>query len=143
MKTYTVTLTEAQLLRLVDFLLRDSAGAGIDPEPLGPPEPFIPAAHVEATERAMKRASRFAGGIKPQQARKWRPDKDLQVPRDQALAKLRANSFSDAADGVEKYRNSHNNTIGWDRWLKRAHPNAAALLWPNWGAKQTADRRAG
>ena len=69
MKTYTLTLTEAQLLRLVDFLLRDSAG---------PPEPLDEA----IMERSLERANRFVDAIKPA-----RENKDPQVARDNAIAR--------------------------------------------------------
>ena len=132
MKTYTLTLNEAQLLRLVDFLLRDTAE----------PSPFeLVAQGEQMMERSMKRANQFVDAIKPIKAR---TPTDKRIDRDNAILLTRKRGFTEDADALENWRNKANNTMGWDRWFKMAHPHSAGFLWPVWGAKrENKERRAG
>lgn len=57
--------------------------------------------------------------------------KDPTVTHDEAVHRL-TGAFPDAAKQLQAWKNSKGNKFGWDRWIKKQHPDAAQTLWPSW-----------
>lgn len=52
------------------------------------------------------------------------------VTKDEAVRRLRAAGFTQEADDLEAWRDSKGNNWGWDGWIRGAHRQAVARIWP-------------
>jgi hypothetical protein len=119
MKTYPLYLNEAQLRLVLDLLNAsvDDIGEQI-------------AAQLNSVQAAPSPAEMFERGAALQRKVGKTPRKLVRVTRVEALAIL-AERDSEAHLDLERWRNKAGSTLGWDRWMKMAHPESSSKhLWP-------------
>ncbi len=58
-------------------------------------------------------------------------DYSTMVQKDEAVRRLRTAELNEIANELEAWRDINGNNWGWDGWIRSAHPNAVAIIWPD------------
>lgn len=53
------------------------------------------------------------------------------VTKEEAVIRLRAAGHARVADELEAWRDIKGNNWGWDGWIRKAHPHAVEIIWPD------------
>jgi hypothetical protein len=53
------------------------------------------------------------------------------VTKEEAVRRLIAAGFQQEANELVNWRDQNGNNWGWDGWIRGAHPQVVAVIWPD------------